>query len=532
MTQVWRGYMTSRKLPIGIQSFEKIITNNYIYIDKTRYIYDLVHSGSQFFLSRPRRFGKSLLLSTLKEYWKGNKELFSGLQIDKLEQGNSDAWQRYPVFYFDFNGQNYQNKNALENILDEHLTGWEKEYGCNDYDSKTLEERFRDLLKKAYTINGLRSVVLVDEYDKPLLETENKPELEEYNKAVFKGFFGSLKGMDDYLQFVFVTGVTKFSKVSIFSDLNQLNDISMDTDYNEICGMTEREIIDNFPYELKKLEDKIGISNEACLEKLKHSYDGYHFSSEGAGIYNPYSVLCALQKGKFGYYWFETGTPSFLVSKLKQMDFDVAQFSNLKLYATEKRLSDYRGDNPDIVPLLYQTGYLTLKKYDSQAEYYALGFPNDEVKYGFLDSLLPEYTPAVNTVTGKDIISILQYVKNGDIDNIRDAFIALFAGITYTSSDVPYEHYFQTVIYLVFTLLGQYVKCEVHSYTGRADCVTETDRFVYIFEFKKDSTAKEALEQIQNQNYAKPYISDKRKVLKIGVNFDSESKELTEWIVE
>ncbi|SEH22980.1 ATP-binding protein [Selenomonas sp. KH1T6] len=517
-----------RKLPIGVQSFEVMRQEQFLYVDKTRYIYELAHTGRQYFLSRPRRFGKSLFLSTLKAYWQGRKELFEGLEIAELEKDSEGAFEPYPVFYFDFNGQDYQAA-ALEDVLDGMLSDWEKIYGCEK--GGLLSDRFKRLLEAAREKTGKKCVVLVDEYDKPLLEVLENDELEEHNKAVFKGFFGTLKTYDEHLRFVFITGVTKFSKVSIFSDLNQLQDISMFEEYSGICGMTGEEICANFQPELQAMAAKRKMSEEKCLQKLARKYDGYHFFPGCQGVYNPFSVLNALSKKGFSDFWFSTGTPTFLVRRLKNMHFDVRQFAENTIYADAVNLSDYRADNPDIVPLLYQTGYLTIVGADSEEGPYILGFPNEEVRLGFLKSLFPEYAPTAVTGSGKDIFALRSHILAGDTEELKETFAALFASIPYTTKDAPFEHYFQTVVYLVFTLLGQYVHAEVHSSRGRADCVLETDKFVYIFEFKVDKSAREALEQIEEKGYAAPYGADERQLFKIGVNFDSESRSLSEWLV-
>jgi len=374
-------------------------------------------------------------------------------------------------------------------------------------------------------------VVLVDEYDKPLLEVLENNELEEHNKAVFKGFFGTLKSYDEYLRFVFITGVTKFSKVSIFSDLNQLKDISLLEKYNGICGLTEDEICNNFQPELQGMAARHQISEEKCLQEMARMYDGYHFYPGAVGIYNPFSVLNAMDSGDLSPFWFSTGTPTFLVRRLKNMCFDVRQLANGGIYAEAYDITDYRADNPDVVPLLYQTGYLTIVGADSPVGPYILGFPNDEVKLGFLKSLFPEYAPGAVRGSGTDVLTLRRRILDGDTEGMRDILTALFASIPYTTKDAPFEHYFQSVLYIVFTLLGQYVHAEVHSSRGRADCVLETDRFVYIFEFKVDKSAREALEQIEAKGYAAPYGADKRQLFKIGVSFDSESRSLSEWLV-
>ena len=522
--------MEERKLPVGIQSFEQIVQDKYLLIDKTEYIYKLVHTGKPYFLSRPRRFGKSLLLSTMKAYWEGKRELFRGLAIERLEQDDPEAWQTYPVLYFDFNGNDYQGKGSLENALNAQLMSWEKQYHTLTDTNLSLGDRFKRVLRAASEQTGKRCVVLVDEYDKPLLETMGNRDLVEHNKAVFKGFFSALKSEDAYIRFIFITGVTKFSKVSIFSDLNQLEDISFDDDYSGLCGITEEEMLAGFKPEIERMANERSITLEECIGKLRSTYDGYHFSAEGVGVYNPYSLLCALKKRRFGYFWFETGTPAFLVHRLKEMDFDVRQFSEKTIESTETILSDYRADNPDPVPLLYQTGYLTVTDYDENG-IYTLGFPNSEVRLAFLQSLMPEYVRECGSGSGKDVLALRRHVENGDTEAIMNVFKALFASIVYTANDTPFEHYFQTVFHITFTLLGQYVECEQHTYTGRIDCILRTKQFIYIFEFKRDESADAALKQIEDMHYAEPYAADSRKLYKIGVNFSSETRQMTEWKV-
>ena len=520
-----------RKLPVGIQDFEKLRTNHFLYVDKTAYIYDLVHTGMPYFLSRPRRFGKSLFLSTLRAYWEGRRDLFEGLEIVRLEEGNPDAWQPYPVFYFDFNRKNFQRETALEEVLSAHLDEWEQIYGEPEKANIPLEERFQLLLQKAKARTGKNCVVLVDEYDKPLLETMENHDLIEHNKAVFKGFFSTLKSYDGYLQFVFLTGVTKFSKVSIFSDLNHLTDISLTADYAGICGITEAELRENFAPEIKKLADFQQMTETECYESLARTYDGYHFYPNAEGVYNPYSVLVALMRKDIGYFWFETGTPTFLVEMLKKTDFDPRQFTEGELYAGMEQLSDYRADNMDPIPLFYQSGYLTIQGYERRNRSCLLGYPNEEVKYGFVESLIPMFVEQKGGRSPLDIRSFEMDIERGDLDKLRDRFTALFASLPYPTDSRPVEMNFQNVIYIVFTLLGQFVHSEVHSAKGRADCIVETEEYIYIFEFKRDATAQEALAQIEEKGYATPYAADERQIYRIGVNFDSEKRELAGWEV-
>ncbi|WP_155831577.1 MULTISPECIES: ATP-binding protein [unclassified Butyrivibrio] len=410
----------NRKLPVGIQSFEKMRTDDFLYVDKTEYIYELVHNNVPYFFSRPRRFGKSLLLSTLKAYFEGKKELFSGLAIEKLEEKSVNSWNRYPVFYFDFNGTSYQSENALEDILDELLSRWEDTYDIPSKEGLGLGARFRNLLIAAKAQTGLKSVVLVDEYDKPLLDVIDNKALQVHNKEVFKGFFSTLKSFDEYLQFIFITGVSKFHKVSIFSDLNQLTDISLDESYASLCGITENELSVYFDEEIELLSVKHGISVLECKNELKKQYDGYKFHHNGAGVYNPYSVLKAFFSMEFGAYWFETGTPSFLISKVRSSSFDLRKLTNHTIYASDSMLKDYTGDSLDLVPLLYQSGYLTITDYDPVKRRYTLGFPNEEVKYGFLESLMPSYVPKATAGNGLDIFTLDDYVENGDVDSVRE----------------------------------------------------------------------------------------------------------------
>ena len=522
-----------RKLPIGIQSFEKLRKGQFLYINKTEYIYQLVHSGVPYFLSRPRRFGKSLFLSTLRAYFEGKKELFEGLAIEALERDNPDAWQEYPVFYFDFNKENFQREDALEEVLAAHLEEWEKRYHVEQQE-RSLAVRFQRLLVKANEMTGKQAVVLVDEYDKPLLEVIADNSLEEHNKAVFKGFFSTLKSYDEYLKFVFLTGVTKFSKVSIFSDLNHLMDISIDERYADICGITEAEMKAGLMPEIEALAKRQKLTVGQCLAQLKQNYDGYHFYPDTEGIYNPFSLLNALGKREFGAYWFATGTPTFLIQRLEQTGYDAKMFTNGKLFADGAMLSDYRSDNPNPIPLFYQTGYLTIVDYDRRRMRYTLGYPNEEVKYGFMNSIAPYYLHAKDhdpESTGTDIFAIDDAVEEGDLDRLRDILTALFARLPYGTNEAYVERDFQNVVYIVFMLLGKYVRTEIYSAKGRADCIVETADYVYIFEFKRDATADEALAQIEEKGYAIPYLADGRMVYKVGAAFDSTERTLSEWKV-
>ena len=518
--------MNIRKLPVGIQSFEWLRNNDYLYVDKTEFIYRLATEGKTYFLSRPRRFGKSLLLSTMRAYFEGRRELFGGLKISELEKD----WKKYPVFYFDFNGRKYDSLSSLEAVLNVHLEEWEAIYG-DEKKERSLEERFRYLLEAAHKKTGLGVVVLVDEYDKSLLESEGEA-LEESRK-LFKGFFGNLKSCDEHLQFTFITGVTKFSKVSIFSDLNQLRDISLLKDYSSICGITQKELEKNFDPEIKEMAKEKKFSYEECLAELKRMYDGYHFYENSEGLYNPFSLINALAARDFKTYWFSTGTPTFLLKKLKQNNFDAREFSTDELSATQLTLQDYRDDNPNPIPLFYQTGYLTIKGYDAKYQEYHLGYPNDEVRYSFLDCLVPYFTQSTRDSSSLCVSQFCKDVQKGDIDSFMTRFKSLFAKLPYSSKtdDTVIEQNFQNIIYIVFVLMGQFVSVEQHYSQGRVDCVVQADNYIYLFEFKRDKSADEALAQIEEKKYAEPFASDKRKLFKIGVNFDSKEKNISEWKV-
>jgi len=379
--------ISSRKMPVGIQDFEKLRTTNYMYVDKTMCVYNLVQEYRPYFLARPRRFGKSLFLSTLKAYFLGKKELFEGLAIAELEKD----WIQYPVFYIDLNVESYTNLNLLYVALDTNLRELESQWGCDERET-TPASRLAGLIRRAYDKTGRRVVVLIDEYDKPLISTMDDEELNKDIREVLKGFYGVLKSMDYCLRFAFLTGVTKFAKVSIFSDLNQLIDISLDEQYAGICGISETELLNYFKPEIQTLAEKRELTFDSAFAEMKKRYDGYRFAKKGDDMYNPFSILNVFNSNDFGYYWFKTGTPTFLVKELKDNNFDIRKFDNDIVIAVHL-IDDYRAGKTSLVPLLYQTGYLTIKSYDVTLDAYILGFPNEEVKYGFLNELLPAYIP-------------------------------------------------------------------------------------------------------------------------------------------
>ena len=514
----------ARKFPIGIQSFEKIRTNGYVYIDKTEYIYKMVQEGSAYFLSRPRRFGKSLLVSTLEAYFKGKRELFEGLDIEKEER----EWKVYPVLHIDLNARNYENKDSLLAILNQHLEKWEEEYG-EEKNNRKPEERFSYLIEKIYNTTGSPVVVLVDEYDKPLLQSIHNEPLQQEYRAILKAFYGVLKSTDAYLKFVFLTGVTKFGQVSVFSDLNHLKDISQDARYGNLCGITPGELQENFPQELVEFAQKENTTVENLCARMKNMYDGYRFNHTMQGVYNPFSLLNAMDAMEFRSYWFSTGTPTFLIELLKKSDYDLRRLESIEI--DESQFTSYRAGNSDPIPVIYQSGYLTIKGYDERFRIYRLGFPNDEVKYGFLNSLIPYYTSLSGEENTFHIRHFVSELEEGDTDAFLQRMKVFFSSIPYELHESTEKHY-QAVFYLVFRLLGQFINAEVRSANGRADAVVKTEKFIYVFEFKLDGSAEDALKQIDDKGYMIPYTLDGKSIIKIGVNFDMSIRNIADWKVE
>jgi len=516
--------MAIRKLPIGIQDFPSLREDGYLYVDKTAFVYKLASEGRVYFLSRPRRFGKSLLLSTIGAYFEARKDLFHGLAIEELEQD----WIEYPVLRLDLNAALYDSPEALNGILNSHLCRWEERFGDPSPDEDTLPRRFLGVLRRAETVTGRRAVVLVDEYDKPLLQTIGKPELHESYKAILKAFYGVLKSADAHLRFVLLTGVTKFGQVSVFSDLNQLKDISLHPAYAAVCGITEPELCRDFAPELSELARCQKLSEDDSLAKVRSWYDGYRFHQNGPDVFNPFSTLNLLDRLEFVDYWFQTGTPTFLVELLKQTDTDLREIDGIQMEAGD--FADYRQDADRPVPVIYQSGYLTIKDYDPRRQRYTLGFPNLEVRRGFLQFTLSFYTSIEKGRGGFHIGKFADEVEAGDVDAFLTRLRAFFEGIPYDLNDQTERHY-QVVFYLVFTLLGQFLQTELKSANGRADAVVWTPTHIFVFEFKLNGTAEDALAQIEDRGYAVPWAADGRTVVKVGVEFDKKTRNLGRWLI-
>ena len=514
-----------RKLPIGIQTFEDIRKDGYLYVDKTAFVYQMVHTGKPYFLSRPRRFGKSLLVSTLEAYFQGRKDLFEGLAIEQLEK----EWIEYPVLHLDLNAEKYDSASRLDSMLARHLNLWEDIWGREERE-KTASDRFSGIIRRAYEQTGRQVVVLIDEYDKPLLQSLLDEKLLDEFRRILKAFYGVLKSSDRYLRFVFLTGVTKFSQISVFSDLNQLQDISSWPDYSSLCGITKEELVHTFHPEIQRLGSANGMDFDTTLNKMTSLYDGYHFYPHCEGVFNPFSVLNACKAKILDNFWFQTGTPTYLVDLLRQSDYDLRLLID-GVEVTASAFFEYRAEVRNPLPMIYQSGYLTIKDYDKDVLLYTLGFPNDEVRYGFLNFLIPYYTQVSDDETGFHIAKFMRELCASDIDAFMERLKIFFAGIPYDLSDRTERHY-QAVFYIVFTLMGQFVETEVRSARGRADAVVRTRDCIYVFEFKLNGSAREALKQIDEKGYLIPYMQDGKCLVKVGVNFSKETRNIDEYIVE
>lgn len=526
------------KYPIGIQTFEDIITDGFVYVDKTAFVYSLVHEGKVYFMSRPRRFGKSLLLSTLKSYFLGRRDLFKGLAIESLET----EWKRYPVFHIDFNGTDFTLPDALANNLSGYVRIWEREYGVEADPGFSVGERFAQVLAAAHAQSGERCVVLVDEYDKPLLDVMdsgfmtdvdgNRISVEERNRDVLKSFYSVLKKADADLQFVFLTGVTKFAQISVFSGFNQPNDISMAPQYDTLCGITEDELDRYFKAPLAQMATLEGENIDEMRGMLRKRYDGYHFSRRLVGVYNPFSLLNAFYKQEISDYWFASGTPTYLLRLLENSDENVNEL--IGEYYDKAQFVDFRADKQLPLPMIFQSGYLTIKEYDQEDDTFLLDFPNDEVRRGFLTLVASGYLK-----TSEEPVSwvrkAMKCLRVGVLDKFRVLLTSFLASIPYSarrsSSEREMERFFSYTFYLLLRIASTYVtyteKCQSQ---GRVDCVIETDKFVYIFEFKLDGTARQALDQIEAQGYATEYAADSRRLFKIGCSFSSKTGTVGDWL--
>ncbi len=516
--------MAKIKYPIGIQTFSDIISDGYIYVDKTELVYDLVNSYRYVFLSRPRRFGKSLLMSTIEAYLRGKKELFTGLAIDKLEKN----WTNYPVFHFDLSPANYDDESKLMDMIGYSLKNISDEYSLS-YDGPNYSVAFLNLIRQAYEKYGQKVVVLIDEYDKPLLDCIHDSDLHGKLKAELRSFYSVIKASDQYIRFTMLTGITKFGKISIFSGLNNLKDISMIPRYNAICGISETEFRRNFKASIAVFAEENDISEDFAWAQFKSMYDGYHFASRGEGIYNPFSVINAFDENEMKNFWYASGSPSYLFRLIERNNYRLDRLDGQT--RREDQLSDITDTNDDFVPLLYQSGYLTLKDYYKDTQEYLLGFPNKEVETSFWSSLAQRFFRDVDGSSAFNLRKFLSDLNEGRPEEFMLSLKSLFAD-TSSETEKNKEIHFQNMMAIAAKMMGLSARTEIHSAKGRCDMQIFSSGFVYIFEFKIDGSAKEALKQIHEKGYAIPFEADSRTVFMIGANFSTEMRTFDDWIIE
>lgn len=526
------------KYPIGIQDFEILIKGGYTYIDKTRLIYNLSQDGKIFFLNRPRRFGKSLLVSTLKYYFEGRKDLFKGLSIDTLET----EWKQHPVFHISFSTGEYSMDGILEETIEAFLSEQEAKYG-KSIEGTSFSRRFYNVIIAAHKKTGISPVVLIDEYDKPLLDTleldkevndadGQKVQISDKNRSILKGFYSVFKDADPYLKFVFLTGVTKFGQISVFSGFNQPKDIGLNPKYESICGITEAEMYEVFKERIAELAQYWNTDIEGVKAKLKKNYDGYHFTSKMTDIYNPFSLLNTLDSGQLSDYWFKSGSPEYLIRLLAKSNVNIQDL--VGKYYMEAEFADYKADAERPLPMLYQSGYLTFKECKPLSGRYLLDFPNDEVRRGFLAIIASNYLKPVKSSPISTMGAVVDALGDGNTEEVRKILTAFFASIPYTAyrrkGQNAKEQHFHYTFYLLLRLLSTFVVLtEKEQSQGRVDCIVELPDYIYIFEFKLDGSADVALQQIEDKGYATMYLTDRRPLKKIGCVFSSKTGTISDW---
>lgn len=528
------------KYPIGIETFPDIINGGYVYVDKTDFVYKLADEGKVYFLSRPRRFGKSLLLSTLENYFLGKREFFKGLKIDALEK----EWTEYPVFVLSFAKGDYTQSDMLVKNIENFLQKAERKYNI----TPTIDElsiRFYDVLEAAHKQTGRQTVVLIDEYDKPLLDVMdmdlyttdkegNRMRLEEYNRDVLKGFYGVFKAADRHLRFVMLTGVTKFSQVSVFSGFNQPKDISMDSRYEALCGITKDEMLTVFDESIRKLADTYGLSYDEMVMMLKRRYDGYHFGDRMTDIFNPFSLINCFDSMKIANYWFASGTPTYLMRLMQHCNENINELTGK--YYDPSSFVNYRADAQKPLPMIYQSGYLTIKDFDRSMNMYLLDFPNEEVRQGFIDMLASDYFKD-NGEPATWIRELTMSLRKGDVEHVMELLTVQLASVSYEfqrkGNEKECERYFQYTFFLIIMLASPYsTVAERRTSRGRIDCVIETPKYVYVIEFKRDGSAEAAMQQIKDKDYAAPYRSSGKTIICLGINFSSETGTIDGYVYE
>ena len=519
--------MALKLYPVGIQTFERIRKENKLYIDKTEYIYRMTHSGGcYFFLSRPRRFGKSLLVSTFESYFSGKKELFEGLAIEKLEQ----EWMEYPVLHFDMSGGKHMEKEQLEDYLSNRLEAEERKWGIT-HTKRGANDRLTEFITTAYEISGKQVVVLIDEYDAPMLDVAHDKETLDVLRNVMRNFFSPLKMCEPMLRFVFLTGITKFSQVSIFSELNNIKNISLDDEYAGVCGITKEELLTQMSEDIDVLAEAQGMTREETIAKLKENYDGYHFSPASPDVFNPYSLLNCFDDKNFGAYWFSSGTPTYLINMLRKF-----QVLPAKIGRSLARSSAFDAPTENlktITPLLYQSGYITIKGYDKMSQLFTLDLPNKEIKVGLFESLLPYYLEGMYAEEGDVAIAQMSVlIRQGDMDGALRLFQEFLGTVPYCNN-TNYEGHYQQVLFIIFTLLTHFVvDVEVHTPNGRVDVVMETEDTLYLIELKLNKSAQSAMQQINLKQYGQRFARCGKPIVKVGVNFDAKKGNIEDWIIE
>ena len=519
--------MVLKLYPVGIQTFERIRKENKLYIDKTEYIYRMTHSGGcYFFLSRPRRFGKSLLVSTFESYFSGKKELFEGLAIEKLEQ----EWMEYPVLHFDMSGGKHMEKEQLEDYLSNRLEAEERKWGIT-HTKRGANDRLTELITTAYEISGKQVVVLIDEYDAPMLDVAHDKETLDVLRNLMRNFFSPLKMCEPMLRFVFLTGITKFSQVSIFSELNNIKNISLDDEYAGVCGITKEELLTQMSEDIDVLAEAQGMTREETIAKLKENYDGYHFSPASPDVFNPYSLLNCFDDKNFGAYWFSSGTPTYLINMLRK--FKVLPAKIGRSLARSSAFDAPTENLKTITPLLYQSGYITIKGYDKMSQLFTLDLPNKEIKVGLFESLLPYYLEGMYAEEGDVAIAQMSVlIRQGDMDGAL-RLLQEFLGTVPYCNNTNYEGHYQQVLFIIFTLLTHFVvDVEVHTPNGRVDVVMETEDTLYLIELKLNKSAQAAMQQINLKQYGQRFARCGKPIVKVGVNFDAKKGNIEDWIIE
>ena len=519
--------MALKLYPVGIQTFERIRKENKLYIDKTEYIYRMTHSGGcYFFLSRPRRFGKSLLVSTFESYFSGKKELFEGLAIEKLEQ----EWMEYPVLHFDISGGKHMEKEQLEDYLSNRLEAEERKWGIT-HTKRGANDRLTELITTAYEISGKQVVVLIDEYDAPMLDVAHERKTLDELRNVMRNFYSPLKMCEPMLRFVFLTGITKFSQVSIFSELNNIKNISLDDEYAGVCGITKEELLTQMSEDIDVLAEALEMTREETIAKLKENYDGYHFSPASPDVFNPYSLLNCFDDKNFGAYWFSSGTPTYLINMLRK--FKVLPAKIGRSLARSSAFDAPTENLKTITPLLYQSGYITIKGYDKMSQLFTLDLPNKEIKVGLFESLLPYYLEGMYAEEGDVAIAQMSVlIRQGDMDGAL-RLLQEFLGTVPYCNNTNYEGHYQQVLFIIFTLLTHFVvDVEVHTPNGRVDVVMETEDTLYLIELKLNKSAQSAMQQINLKQYGQRFARCGKPIVKVGVNFDAKKGNIEDWIIE